>query len=112
MLARVLVVSMLVILLVVVVVVVVNHCGSSSGCRGSGGDAGGCSLEGIQLAQSQVSLRSFTWLSFMYFLKYKLAQNHFMTYPNLPEFGFPTIGIYSKLLKSSFFMKFKSIVPL
>ena len=48
----------------------------------------------------------------MYFLKYKLAQNHFMTYPNLPEFGFPTIGIYSKLLKSSFFMKFKSIVPL
>ena len=68
-------------------------------------------IEGIQWAQSQVSLRSFTWLSLIYFLKYKLAQNHFMTYPNLPEFGFPTIGIYSKMLKSSFFMKFKSIVP-
>ncbi len=36
----------------------------------------GSLVEGIQWAQSQVYLRSFTWLSFIYFLKYKLAQNH------------------------------------
>ena len=50
-------------------------------------------LEGMQWAQSQVSLRSFTWLSLIYFLKYKLAQNHSMTYPNLPEFGFSTTAL-------------------